>query len=192
MNIEDRFEGVKVKIGQRVVRGKDWKYDDADGGEGNIGTVMFVNHEKEMVIVQWDSQEKRSNYRIGKDKKFDLRLFDNAQTGAKHRNYTCDECYTSPIYGMKWKCRQCENFDLCSDCYMSNEDDLSHVFERKLEEDSISVELGPRKYLQPVEARGILPCADVKLRDYTTKEETVVVKEEVLEYFFDKLNEKFR
>lgn len=70
---------MKVKAGQRVVRGRNWKYNNDDGGEGNIGTVTQVN--QDTVKVQWDSQNLSFEYRMGKDRKFDLRLYDNLQTG---------------------------------------------------------------------------------------------------------------
>ncbi|XP_055999750.1 transcriptional regulator ATRX homolog [Ostrea edulis] len=98
--IKECFEGVKVKAGQRVVRGRDWENNNDDGGEGNIGTVTYVN--QDTVMVQWDSQKTSFEYRIGKDRKFDLRLYDNAQTGVRHVRFRCNGCYESPIIGMKW------------------------------------------------------------------------------------------
>lgn len=93
----------------RVVRGPDWEYGDEDGGEGHLGTVVEVQHpsapaavtEEEVesgaspgpaeeeqeregvgltVTVQWDCGH-RSQYRCGSEGKYDLRIFDNGQTG---------------------------------------------------------------------------------------------------------------
>ena len=33
-----------------------------------------------------------------------------------HQNITCDGCSTSPIVGIRYKCAECPNFDLCSKC----------------------------------------------------------------------------
>uniref|UniRef100_A0A914XU38 ZZ-type domain-containing protein n=1 Tax=Panagrolaimus superbus TaxID=310955 RepID=A0A914XU38_9BILA len=29
----------------------------------------------------------------------------------------CDSCQTSPIFGSRYKCNECDNFDLCEECY---------------------------------------------------------------------------
>ena len=81
---------MNVAVGVRVVRGPDWSWEDQDGGEGNVGTVVEV---KELtsdgkdsvlcgttVIVCWDIGV-LSNYRCGFGGKFDVRVYDNAQTG---------------------------------------------------------------------------------------------------------------
>lgn len=78
-----------VKVGQRVVRGPDWKWGSQDGGEGYVGTVVEVNTAETLgeglvtpraVLVQWDNGG-RCNYRCGIDEKYDLLLFDNGPTG---------------------------------------------------------------------------------------------------------------
>jgi E3 ubiquitin-protein ligase mind-bomb len=76
-------------VGLRVVRGVDWDKGDEDGGEGNVGTVVNILSNSQQVRVQWDSQDTlnvQENpdscvYRTGMDKKYDLRIFDNSQTG---------------------------------------------------------------------------------------------------------------
>ena len=64
----------EFKMGDRVVRGPDWKWGDQDGGAGNEGTVMprpgrsdsEAYHDFVWVNVSWDCGE-RNNYRIGPD-----------------------------------------------------------------------------------------------------------------------------
>jgi len=53
-----------------------------------------------------------------------------------HHRITCDGCATRPIVGLRWKCKQCADYDLCNACYTSfcdNRDlhDASHAFEKK-------------------------------------------------------------
>ena len=75
-------------MGQRVVRGDDWKYGDQDGGEGYVGTVVEVggqggskNPDKTVVVV-WDTGV-RAKYRAGYEDKYDLRVLDSgAPTGS--------------------------------------------------------------------------------------------------------------
>ena len=69
-----------MEIGLRVVRGPDWKWGEQDGGEGNVGTVVRLGQDDKRVFVYWDSG-KQGNYRAGRSGKFDLRVYDNAQTG---------------------------------------------------------------------------------------------------------------
>lgn len=57
-----------------------------DGGEGYVGTVCEVgkagssSSPEKTVVVQWDSGF-RTNYRVGYQGQFDLRVIDNAQIG---------------------------------------------------------------------------------------------------------------
>ncbi|XP_056003538.1 E3 ubiquitin-protein ligase MIB2-like [Ostrea edulis] len=89
MKIVDFFDRDEIKTGLRVVRGVDWDQADQDGGEGNVGTVVNILDDSQRVRVQWDSQATLDatkngdifNYRTGKDNKYDLLVFDNAQTG---------------------------------------------------------------------------------------------------------------
>ena len=155
-----------VEVGVRVVRGPDWSWEDQDGGEGSVGTLVEVKEsvpeEEETfpsgttVKVCWDISL-LSNYRCGFDKKYDLRVFDNAQTGEPdvvgvmetppyvfcstnivsthfpgvfHRTVTCDGCMATPLYGMRWKCATCYDYDLCTECYMSDKHSLEHCFLR--------------------------------------------------------------
>ncbi|CAG2190226.1 TRPM2 [Mytilus edulis] len=48
----------------------------------------------------------------------------------KHTNVTCDECYTYPLRGIRWKCLHCDSYDLCTVCYMADEHNVSHIFSR--------------------------------------------------------------
>ena len=58
--------------GERVVRGKDWKWYDQDGGEGSLGTVIGpdIYHEG-WIEVKWDCGHK-NNYRVGAQEAYDL------------------------------------------------------------------------------------------------------------------------
>ena len=75
-----------IALGVRVVRGPDWKWDDQDGGEGHVGTVVEIGKSgnpdspEKTVVVLWDSGL-RTNCRTGYEKAFDLRVFDSAPVG---------------------------------------------------------------------------------------------------------------
>jgi len=76
-----------MAVGLRVVRGDDWQWQDQDGGEGHVGTVVEIGgqgsnrHPANTVVVVWDNGV-RGNYRSGDDGKYDLRILDNAPTGS--------------------------------------------------------------------------------------------------------------
>jgi E3 ubiquitin-protein ligase mind-bomb len=75
-------------VGLRVIRGPDWQWDDQDGGEGFVGTVTELSAKTapgRTAVVVWDVGY-RTNYRIGYDKAYDLRVFDNATIGKFERD----------------------------------------------------------------------------------------------------------
>ncbi|CAG2236881.1 unnamed protein product [Mytilus edulis] len=61
-----------IAVGCRVVRGKDWKYGDTDGGIGTYGTVVGTQESKK-AVVRWDNK-KIGVYKMGCDGLFDLKL----------------------------------------------------------------------------------------------------------------------
>ncbi|XP_041378188.1 E3 ubiquitin-protein ligase MIB2-like [Gigantopelta aegis] len=124
-----------MEIGLRVVRGPDWKWGNQDGGDGHVGTVVEIGKPlsqtspDKTVVVQWDSGA-RTNYRVGYQSAYDLRILDNAPVGVRHTNIICDACKKQGIQGMRWKCTKCRDFDLCTLCYMADKHDTSHSFLR--------------------------------------------------------------
>ncbi|XP_077007700.1 E3 ubiquitin-protein ligase MIB2 isoform X2 [Tamandua tetradactyla] len=155
-----------VQVGMRVVRGVDWKWGQQDGGEGGVGTVVELGRHgststpDRTVVVQWDHGA-RTNYRAGYQGAHDLLLYDNAQIGVRHPNIICDCCKKHGLRGMRWKCRVCFDYDLCTQCYMHNKHDLSHAFERYETAHSRPVPLSPRQSLLRVPLRGIFQGAKV-------------------------------
>ncbi|XP_037684717.1 E3 ubiquitin-protein ligase MIB2 isoform X2 [Choloepus didactylus] len=155
-----------VQVGMRVVRGVDWKWGHQDGGEGGVGTVVELGRQgspstpDRTVVVQWDHGS-RTNYRAGYQGAHDLLLYDNAQIGVRHPNIVCDCCKKHGLRGMRWKCRVCFDYDLCTQCYMHNKHDLGHAFERYETAHSRPVPLSPRQSLLRIPLRGIFQGAKV-------------------------------
>lgn len=48
--------------------------------------------------------------------------------GVIHRGITCNGCDTKPIRGIRWRCANCPDFDLCSDCEATNSHTKTHIF----------------------------------------------------------------
>lgn len=180
-------------LGVRVVRGPDWKWGDQDGGEGFTGTVVEicgpnggnnsaagggggVKPPDNTVILQWDGGS-RTNYRIGHQNAFDLRVIDNAAIGVRHANICCKTCGNNSlnnprssevgqqngIYGLRWNCSGCADVDLCTNCYMGDRHDVTHAFWRlDRSSESSGVLMNPRKGSRKVPLKGIYPGAKVK------------------------------
>lgn len=54
----------------------------------------------------------------------------NFLLGIKHEGTMCDTCRQQPIFGIRWKCAECPNYDLCSVCYHGDKHNLRHRFYR--------------------------------------------------------------
>jgi len=144
-------------VGSRVVRGPDWKWGKQDGGEGHVGTVRNFESVEEVVVV-WDNGT-AANYRCSGA--FDLRILDSAPTGSKHDGTMCDTCRQQPIFGIRWKCGECTNYDLCSYCYHGDKHHLRHRFYRIATVGSERMLLEPRRKSKKIPVRGIFHGARV-------------------------------
>ncbi|XP_033639192.1 E3 ubiquitin-protein ligase MIB1-like [Asterias rubens] len=144
--------------GLRVVRGPDWKWNDQDGGRGCVGTVIPTPEKKSSnAVVCWDSGVK-ATYRVS-DGSFDLRIYDNGPMGVKHSNVTCDCCGQDGILGIRWKCRQCGDYDLCHSCYHRDKHNLQHPFSRIDTENTTGVDVPCRAGATKWRALGLFPGA---------------------------------
>ncbi|XP_033725516.1 E3 ubiquitin-protein ligase MIB2-like [Pecten maximus] len=147
-----------MSVGLRVVRGPDWSHGNADHGEGHMGTVIKDDTDNYDVI--WDKGGK-SNCRTGKDGKYDLRILDNAPIGVKHTGVNCSNC-KKVIQGMRWRCTQCPDIDLCSQCYFTSQHNLDHVFQRMDKSGGTWVTVTKRSAETKIRAMGIFPGAKVQ------------------------------
>ncbi|XP_037933778.1 E3 ubiquitin-protein ligase mind-bomb isoform X2 [Teleopsis dalmanni] len=128
-----------------------------DGGEGHVGTVRNFESSEEVVVV-WDNGT-AANYRCAGA--YDLRILDSSPTGIKHDGTMCDTCRQQPIFGIRWKCAECINYDLCSICYHGDKHHLRHRFFRITTPGGDRTMLEPRRKSKKVAVRGIFPGARV-------------------------------
>ncbi|CAC5386136.1 unnamed protein product [Mytilus coruscus] len=163
-----RYAGEKIKAGLRVVK------TDNDGGQSKetpnrLGTIKAVEISGKKVDVLWDDDDVIEACSTGRDDKFELLLFDNSLTGAKHTlpGVLCESCQANPLRGIRWKCLSCDFYNLCTVCYMKDKHDVSHIFRRIQNEDAKGVEMPPRLDIQKTGkryAKGILPKTRVRMR----------------------------
>ncbi|XP_071478647.1 uncharacterized protein [Diadema antillarum] len=154
-----------VAKGWRVVRGPDWKYEDQDGGKGHLGTIKDVpgGNQTGLVVVQWDYGY-RGRYRIGADNAYDLLLWDNAPAGTKHKGVECNECSyhtKGGLAGVRWKCMDCPNYDLCTPCYLAGEHETNHAFWRYTSAEATGVQMPIRQGCEQQDVFGFFPKAEV-------------------------------
>ncbi|XP_030843125.1 E3 ubiquitin-protein ligase MIB2 [Strongylocentrotus purpuratus] len=163
-------------IGERVVRGPDWEYNDDDGGDGCVGTVIAIKEERsghsrsnetartnwkvQKVTVAWDLGH-IGDYRTGLDGKYDLACMD-VGLGRPHLLIECDVCSRYPVR-YRWLCAVCKSFDLCDACYNKNEHHLDHQFVRFSSPIGSCVRAPTRESSlnNRVEARGLFVGAEV-------------------------------
>ncbi|XP_070206565.1 E3 ubiquitin-protein ligase MIB2-like [Littorina saxatilis] len=142
--------------GLRVIRGPGWKQGDADGGEGHVGTVVGAEDDG-TVEVTWDGGQV-SKVKAGTN---EVLVLDNATVGVRHADHTCDECQESGIVGLRWRCTQCEDYDLCSLCYFGDTHDCGHQFDRYETSKSKPERMEKRNKSTKIRVMGIYPDATV-------------------------------
>ena len=81
--------------------------------------------------------------------------------GVKHEGTMCDTCKQQPIFGIRWKCAECSNYDLCSICYHGDKHNLRHRHYRILAAGHERVLMEPRRKSKKITVRGIYPGARV-------------------------------
>lgn len=87
--------GEIIAVGCLVERGDDWKFRDQDGGVGNIGVVINVNANGN-ILVRWPNKKKR-RYKFGCDGLFEVKLCDRQNTN--ERNGTRMTKQEKPVIG---------------------------------------------------------------------------------------------
>jgi len=149
---------MNIFIGSRVCRGIDWKWGRQDSGDGHLGTIRSFESADEVVIV-WDNGT-AANYRC--NNKYDLRIYDSGPAGIFHQEAMCDTCRQQPIYGIRWKCAECINYDLCTQCYMSDKHHLRHRFYRIFLPDGARILCENRRKTKKIVSRGLFPGARIQ------------------------------
>lgn len=63
----------EIKVGDGVVRGLDWKWDNQDGGAGSKGRVVSIKKHG-WVNIKWDKNAKTDSYRWGAENCYDFQV----------------------------------------------------------------------------------------------------------------------
>ncbi|KDO34795.1 hypothetical protein SPRG_00856 [Saprolegnia parasitica CBS 223.65] len=67
-----------IAVGNRVVRGPDWKWSNQDGEPGSVGTVERISTwggiKGSGITVRWDKNQRMNTYRWGAESCFDIQI----------------------------------------------------------------------------------------------------------------------
>ncbi|KAJ1981944.1 hypothetical protein H4R34_001883 [Dimargaris verticillata] len=77
--------------------------------------------------------------------------------GYVHRGITCNNCHTTPIRGIRYRCANCADYDLCENCEVDDTHQKGHVFLKI--RIPIPVMCGPRTQLLSSFYPGAFPSA---------------------------------
>jgi hypothetical protein len=94
--------------------------DDRETVAGTEISIAVTDSYHELASSEDAQLLTRAVYYIAEDK--------HRQEGVVHRGITCDQCDTRPIRGVRWRCANCADFDLCSACEADSRHDKTHVF----------------------------------------------------------------
>lgn len=76
--LQSQGAGAEIQVGDRVVRGPDWKWSNQDGEKGSPGTVERISTwggvKGSGVTVRWDKNQRVNTYRWGAEGCYDLYL----------------------------------------------------------------------------------------------------------------------
>lgn len=70
-----------------------------------------------------------------------------------HISVTCDGCTKSQIHGVRYKCAECSDYDLCQTCYQGGKLHRIHAFKKIARVGSTPVLLNPRMSEEDMQAR---------------------------------------
>nr|XP_018669408.1 zinc finger protein (ZZ-type)-2 isoform X1 [Ciona intestinalis] len=168
-NLEDVF------VGSRVVKGSGWEFDEtrivkkteSDIGnlKENVKMLGTVTSTDKVVMVTWDDGQDEI-YDIVECR--DLLLFQSAPAGIKHPGIGCNSCLATTIYGVLWSCQECNDINLCSNCYFNDKHDKDHAFYRKNNSSENRVLVAPRSEEEPGLVTGLLVGSIVQFSEDST------------------------
>ncbi|XP_061173662.1 uncharacterized protein LOC133182833 [Saccostrea echinata] len=124
--------------GDCPIKGTRWKCSDCDDFDLCNPCYIIKKHVIRHSFLQIDAPNSRSA-NCSVNKPFDLFSMAHIRglhrklkidEGVVHPQIQCDACSDCPIKGIRWKCSDCDDFDLCDPCYTIYKHAKSHSFLR--------------------------------------------------------------
>ena len=118
---------VTVRRGRPEARGR----EEADGLGSATGPDMTPTELEEMYFAENQKQVKDERERHSEDL-LNL-LYNIGEDQAKkdsivHRGISCNICHSNPLTGIRYKCVNCVDYDVCSSCQPACDHDITHMF----------------------------------------------------------------
>ncbi|XP_042217246.1 E3 ubiquitin-protein ligase HERC2-like isoform X2 [Homarus americanus] len=143
--------GDKVRVKSCVVTPK---YKWGSVNHRNIGVVTSVSSNGQDLMVDFPQQPNWQGL-----------VSEMEVVPSCHLGVTCDGCGVSPVTGARLKCKVCDNFDYCEECYQTKRSHR-HLFNRIAEPGSPAVYAGPPGRGRFRKKEGILGGIDGTVEDW--------------------------
>ena len=77
---------------------------------------IIVDYKKKLSLLE------KENIELKKEKS----IFESSICKTVHKNIKCKHCFSMPIIGYRYKCSQCDDYNLCQQCYDENSESRNH------------------------------------------------------------------
>lgn len=137
---DDRFHGITCDAcDQRNIPGIRWKCDVCADYDLCLDCYIDNKHATH-AFLRYDRPNGRSI------KVPPRHLPSDVEAGAMpHDGIVCDVCREDGIFGTRWKCLLCYDYDLCSSCYAGGKHNQEHAFLKLNKPGGVATRVPPRK-----------------------------------------------
>ncbi|KAL1421081.1 hypothetical protein MTO96_023508 [Rhipicephalus appendiculatus] len=137
---DDRFDGIRCDAcHQRNIPGIRWKCDVCVDYDLCLDCYMDKKHASH-AFLRYDRPNGRSITVPPRQ------LSSDVEAGAmQHDGIICNGCREDGIFGTRWKCLLCYDYDLCNSCYAGGTHNQEHAFLKLSKPGGIATRVPPRK-----------------------------------------------
>ena len=114
-NLKEKYEGKFKEEIQKIKQSLDEKLEKK--------TELLIKSLNERYTIKENEMEEKFVSMSQMLMKTNLEKVDDIKLSVinvKHKGIKCEQCFTEPIIGLRYKCSQCENYNLCSNCEEKN------------------------------------------------------------------------
>ncbi|XP_037513510.1 uncharacterized protein LOC119390054 [Rhipicephalus sanguineus] len=116
--------------GDLGILGERWKCQLCYGFDLCTPCYLSDMHDKQHPFLRIDSAGGVAVKVPPRDTRGRTPVISSTDEGFTFHGLTCDGCGQSPISGASWKCDVCDDYDLCTFCFVSDTHNVGHLFVR--------------------------------------------------------------